>query len=63
MPAARNASAFLAGRDAEPKFDHRTVDEISDLARDRWMVPRAERRPGYRRFRRNWLSGVIASGG
>ena len=62
MPVASNAKEYLAGRVAEPEFDHRTVKEISGLARDRWVVPRAVRRPEYRRFRRDWLRSVIASG-
>ena len=63
MQLAGNANDYLAGRAAEPEFDHRTVKEISELALDRWVVPRAERRPAYRRFRRDWLRSVIASGG
>ena len=63
MQLAGNAKDYLAGRAAEPEFDHRTVKEISELALDRWVVPRAERRPAYRRFRRDWLRSVIASGG
>ncbi len=52
MPIASNARDFLAGRDDEPAFDHLTVDEISDLARERWVVPRSRRKPDYRQFRR-----------
>ena len=55
MPIARNARAFLAGKDAELEFDHRRVGELAALARDRWMVPRANRRPAYRQFRREQL--------
>ena len=50
MPIARNTRDFLAGRDTEVDFDHRSVEEIAALARDRWIIPRAERRPDYRLF-------------
>ena len=59
MPIANNARAFLAGRDEEPIFDWKTVDEISTLARNRWLVPRGERRPSYRQFRREHLGEVL----
>ena len=49
MPIADNAKAFLSGADNTPHFENQhAVDEISRLARDRWMVPRARRRPEYR---------------
>ncbi len=59
MPIASNASAFLAGRDEEPLFDYKTVDEISELARKRWVLPRGKRRPSYREFRREHLRLVL----
>lgn len=52
VPIARNAQEFLAGQDKEAVFDRRSVDEISELARKRWLIPRAKRRPEYRQFRR-----------
>ena len=59
MPIATNAGAFLTGRDEEPFFNCMTVDEIADLARNRWLVPRGERRPSYRQFRREHLGEVL----
>ena len=59
MPIARNARAFLAGGDEAPMFDCKAVDEISTLARRRWMVPRGERKPSYRQFRREHLREVL----
>ena len=59
IPIARNARAFLAGRDEEPTFDYMPVDEIADLARNRWLVPRGERKPSYRQFRREHLRDVL----
>ena len=59
MPIAANALAFLAARDEEPLFDCKTVDEISALARERWLVPRGNRRPSYREFRRENLRDVL----
>ena len=40
IPIARNARAYLGGTDEEPVFDYKSVDQISALARKRWMVPR-----------------------
>jgi hypothetical protein len=37
----------------------KTVREISDLARERWMVPRAVRRPEYREWKRDGVPGLI----
>ena len=59
MPIARNAQAFLAGTDADLQFDHRCVRDLAALACDRWMIPRANRRPEYRRFRREQLWDIL----
>ena len=59
MPIARNALAFLAGADEEPVFDSKSVDEISALARKRWLAPRAKRRPSYLEFRREHLRDAL----
>ena len=59
MPTAANARGFLAGEDAEPVFGHRTVAELSALARERWVVPRSEREGEFRGFRREDLTGVL----
>ena len=59
MPTAANARGFLAGDEAEPVFRHRTVDELSALARERWVVPRSERIADFRRFRREELADAI----
>jgi hypothetical protein len=37
----------------------KTVSEISDLARERWMVPRAMRRLEYREWKREDIPGLI----
>ena len=55
MPIARNARRFLAGEDAELDFDNRSVEELAALARERWVIPRATRKPEYRQFRRGEL--------
>ena len=62
MPIAENAREFLAGEDAEPRFRHRTVAEISALARERWVVPRSERDARFRRFRREELADAFQLG-
>lgn len=57
MPIASNSRDFLAGMDRELTFDHRSVEEISNLAKERWVIPRARRNPAYREFRREGLLG------
>ena len=48
MPIADNTVEFLRGSDIEPRFDNRhSVKVISDLAKERWIVPRAERNQSY----------------
>ena len=59
MPIASNSRLFLAGTDTEPIFNHLTVDEISALARNRWLVPRSKRKPCYQQFRREQLRDVL----
>lgn len=59
MPIATNARAFLSGKDDEPIFDCKSADEISELARNRWLVPRGNRRPSYLDFRREHLVDVL----
>ena len=49
MPIADNAQEFLRGVDAVPTFRRqRTAGEISQFARERWIVPRGRRLPEYR---------------
>ena len=59
MPIATNAHAFLSGTHEESFFDYMTVDEISELARNRWLIPRSKRRPSYREFRREHLRNAL----
>ena len=59
MPIASNSRRFLSGGDRQPIFNHLTVDELSDLARNRWLVPRSRRKPCYQEFRREHLRDVL----
>lgn len=59
MPIARNSRQFLSGEDKEPIFNQLTVNEISALARNRWLLPRSIRRPGFQEFRREQLHYVL----
>ena len=51
MPVASNFRAFLKGEETEPEIERRSVADISEAAKRRWMIPRAERMPDYRNFR------------
>lgn len=45
---ATNAFEFLAGIDDTPIYDSLlSVEEVSELARERWLIPRSCRRPEY----------------
>ena len=56
MPIADNARGFLAGQEKEPIFENQySVGEIAKLAKRRWMIPRAGRRPDFRHFRRGQI--------
>lgn len=53
---AENAYEVLRGESRRPDFSTlQSVDEISDAARKRWIIPRAERRPEFR----DWKSGDL----
>ena len=57
MPIADNANQFLAGRHEFPLFNKQYgASEISGLARERWMIPRADRRPSFRSFDRREMA-------
>ena len=52
MPLACNAREYLSGVEAEAALDQRSVDEISELAIKRWVLPRSRRDPSYQEFLR-----------
>ena len=60
MPIATNAKKYLAGKEMDLVFNHRTVEEIAASARDRWVVPRSKRKLDYLQFRREQLQNRIA---
>lgn len=59
-PLAKNAKNILATGKGRPDLSTlKTVEEISDLARMRWMEPRAERRDEYKQWRREDILRLI----
>ena len=45
---ANNTLEVLRGKHKRPTFNSlKTVEEVGDLAKERWIVPRAERQPNY----------------
>lgn len=57
---ATNAAEILKTGTGTPDVSGlRTASEISDLARERWMVPRASRREDYRAWRKTGIAGLI----
>jgi len=59
-PLAKNAKKILATGKGRPDLSTlKTVEEISDLARTRWIVPRAERRDDYKYWQRDGILSLI----
>lgn len=57
---ANNALAFLQGKDHLIKFDNLlSIDQISKLAIERWLLPRSIRRPEYREWKNAKLPELI----
>ena len=52
-PLAQNALEFLRGEVRDPDFWDWPADEIAQRFLKRWLLPRAERMPEYRSFRRD----------
>lgn len=53
---AKNAIPYLMGKENCPDYSAlQSVKEVSSLARERWIRPRAERRPEYREWRAEWF--------
>jgi hypothetical protein len=59
-PFASNSYGILKNGKGKPDLSTlQTVEQISDLARDRWLIPRSERRPEYRFWSRNHIPDLI----
>jgi hypothetical protein len=53
---ATNARKILAGKAIRPHYDQLlSVAEVTAMAKDRWLEPRAQRCPEYRQWRSEWL--------
>lgn len=59
LPIATNCREFLLGRQKTPSFDYSTVDEIAELARQRWLIPRSSRRPQFKQYRKAALRRLV----
>ncbi len=58
---AANACDVLKGQSADPDYaDLPDLATVSSLARERWLVPRAERMPQFRAWRRDALLELLA---
>ena len=59
-PFGKSALEILkTGRGRPDLSDLRAVTEISDLAKERWIMPRSLRRPEYRNWRRNNIPDLV----
>lgn len=60
LPLAENWQSFLRGREPIPLIRRPPADEIAKAALTKWIIPRAKRRPEFRRFRRaDLLEGIL----
>src|SRR5690606_36895457 len=60
LPLAENWQSFLRGREPTPLIRRPPADEIAKAALTMWIIPRARRRPEFRRFRRaDLLEGIL----
>jgi hypothetical protein len=58
---AKNADDILAGRAMRPNYSGLlSVEEVGRLARERWIYPRARRRPEFVRWSRDSIHGLLA---
>ncbi len=57
---ARNARKILRGEAVKANYRGlKTVSEIGELARARWIMPRAERRPDYKSWKREHFRSLV----
>lgn len=57
---ARNARKILRGEAVKANYRGlKTVSEIGEFARARWIVPRAERRPDYKSWKREQIRSLV----
>ena len=55
-----NSISILKKGRGKPNLDDlKTVDEISELAKNRWIVPRAHRRDDYKQWDRSQIRALI----
>jgi hypothetical protein len=60
---ARNAHAILRGDETTPDFRGlRTIKQVTKLARERWIVPRAGRNGVYRDWKREGMTALLQVG-
>ena len=59
---ATNAHEILRGYTVKADYSGlQTVDEIGVLARTRWLVPRAERRPEFKEWKRAQFRNLVST--
>jgi hypothetical protein len=59
MPLADNFKKYLCGEESMVIIDRPTVSDIAEAALERWVLPRASRKPEYREFGRNQILEMI----
>ncbi len=56
---ASNYKAYLQGLEAEPNLALASVETISEAAKERWILPRAASRTGWKTFRREAIDNLL----
>jgi len=53
---AQNATEYLSGKDTHPNFIYlKSVSEISEIAKERWIIPRSLRNPEFKLYKKELL--------
>ena len=57
---AKNCREFLTGKELIPDFSHlKSLKEITELAKNRWILPRALRNPEFKNFKKTIFIGAL----
>jgi len=59
MPLASDCREFLRGEIQDPHLQRPTTHEIATVALNRWVIPRSERMPDYRSFKKEQLLDLM----
>jgi len=62
IPLAYNYKEFLKGKHKKPRYIHRSVQEVAEFCKERWIIPRAKRDDRYLEFKREDIINQLLKG-